>query len=167
MVKLKIDNMEVEVEAGTSILDAARKVQINIPTLCKHPDVDPSAGCGLCIVKVNGRIIRSCCTPVAEGMEVITNDSELRETRKTVLELILSNHPNDCLKCARNGQCELQEMASNLGVDRDEIGILVGNVGSGPVGRVGDQPCVIEACDHSPQICQKGFGFFRIGTGLI
>ena len=96
MVKLKIDNMEVEVEAGTSILDAARKVQINIPTLCKHPDVDPSAGCGLCIVKVNGRIIRSCCTPVAEGMEVITNDSELRETRKTVLELILSNHPNDC-----------------------------------------------------------------------
>lgn len=127
MVKLKIDNIEVEVEAGTSILEAARKAQINIPTLCKHPDVDPSAGCGLCIVKVNGRIIRSCCTPVAEGMEVITNDSELRETRKTVLELILSNHPNDCLKCARSGQCELQEMASHLGVDRDEIEKIVDN----------------------------------------
>ena len=127
MVKLKIDNMEVEVEAGTSILDAARKVQINIPTLCKHPDVDPSAGCGMCIVKVNGRIIRSCCTPVAEGMEVITNDSELRETRKTVLELILSNHPNDCLKCARSGQCELQDMAMQMGVDRDEIEKIVEN----------------------------------------
>ncbi|MBR1948336.1 MAG: [Alphaproteobacteria bacterium] len=127
MVKLKIDNMEVEVEAGTSILDAARKVQINIPTLCKHPDVDPSAGCGMCIVKVNGRIIRSCCTPVAEGMEVITNDSELRETRKTVLELILSNHPNDCLKCARSGQCELQDMAMQMGVDRDEIKKIVEN----------------------------------------
>ena len=127
MVKLKIDNIEVEVEAGTSILEAARKAQINIPTLCKHPDVDPSAGCGLCIVKVNGRIIRSCCTPVAEGMEVITNDEELFETRKTVLELILSNHPNDCLKCARSGQCELQEMASHLGVDRDEIEKIVDN----------------------------------------
>ena len=127
MVKLKIDNMEVEVEAGTSILEAARKAQINIPTLCKHPDVDPSAGCGLCIVKVNGRIIRSCCTPVAEGMEVITNDSELRETRKTVLELILSNHPNDCLKCARSGQCELQDMAMQMGVDRDEIEKIVEN----------------------------------------
>ena len=125
MVKLKIDNIEVEVEAGTSILEAARKVQINIPTLCKHPDVDPSAGCGMCIVKVNGRIIRSCCTPVGEGMEVITNDDELFETRKTVLELILSNHPNDCLKCARSGQCELQDMAMQIGIDRDEIEKIV------------------------------------------
>ena len=121
MVKLKIDNMEVEVEAGTSILEAARSVQIDIPTLCKHPDVDPSAGCGLCVVKVNGRIIRSCCTPVADGMEVITHDAELRETRKTVLELILSNHPNSCLNCARSGQCELQEMAMQMGVTDDSI----------------------------------------------
>ena len=121
MVKLKIDNFDVEVEAGTSILDAARSVQIDIPTLCKHPDVDPSAGCGLCIVKVNGRIMRSCCTPVAEGMEIITGDAELQEIRKTVLELILSNHPNYCLKCLRNGQCELQSMAAQMGIDRDEI----------------------------------------------
>ncbi len=121
MVKLKIDNFDVEVESGTSILDAARKVHIDIPTLCKHPDVDPSAGCGMCIVKVGGRILRSCCTPVAEGMEVVTNDAELQETRKTVLELILSNHPNYCLKCARSGQCELQDLAMRFGVDHDEI----------------------------------------------
>ena len=121
MVKLKIDNIDVEVKEGTSILDAARIVQVDIPTLCKHPDVDPSAGCGLCIVKVGGRILRSCCTPVSEGMEIITNDAELQEIRKTVLELILSNHPNDCLKCVRNGQCELQEMAAQLNVDRDDI----------------------------------------------
>lgn len=121
MVKLKIDNFDVDVAEGTSILDAARSVQIDIPTLCKHPDVDPSAGCGMCIVKVGGRIMRSCSTPVAEGMEVVTNDKELQETRKTVLELILSNHPNYCLKCARSGQCELQDMAMRMGVDRDEI----------------------------------------------
>lgn len=126
MVKLKIDDVEVEVEAGTSILDAARSVNVDIPTLCKHPDVDPSAGCGMCIVKVGGRIMRSCCTPVSEGMEVITNDAELRETRKTVLELILSNHPNHCLQCVRNGQCELQDMAMQIGIDKDEIEKIVG-----------------------------------------
>ncbi len=125
MVKLKIDNIEVEVAEGTSILDAARKAQINIPTLCKHPDVDPSAGCGLCIVKVGGRIMRSCCTPVSEGMEVVTSDAELKSIRKTVLQLILSNHPNDCLNCSRNGQCELQEMTAELGIDKNEITKLV------------------------------------------
>lgn len=121
MVNLKIDNIAVEVEDGASILDAARVANINIPTLCKHPDVDPSAGCGICIVKVGGRIMRSCCTPAAEGMEVITNDAELKEIRKTVLELILSNHPNSCLTCGRNGECELQDMAAQMGVRSEEI----------------------------------------------
>ncbi len=121
MVKLKIDGIEVEVNDGASILDAARRAHVNIPTLCKHPDVDPSAGCGMCIVKVGGRIMRSCCTPVAEGMEIITNDAELQEIRKTVLELILSNHPNSCLTCSRNGACELQDMAAQMGVEGDEI----------------------------------------------
>lgn len=116
MVKLKIDNYDVEVPAGTSILDAARTVQIEIPTLCKHPDVDPSAGCGMCIVRVNGRVMRSCCTPVGEGMEVITSDPELVDVRKTVLKLILSNHPNECLTCIRSGHCELQDMANTFGI---------------------------------------------------
>lgn len=116
MVKLKIDNRDVEVAEGTSVLEAARSVQIEIPTLCNHPDVDPSAGCGMCIVRINGRILRSCCTPVAEGMEVITNDAELFEVRRMVLKLILSNHPNSCLSCARSGQCELQDMANTFGI---------------------------------------------------
>ena len=116
MVKLTIDNREVEVDAGTSILEAARKLQIEIPTLCNHPDVDPSAGCGMCIVRVNGRIMRSCCTPVAEGMEVISSDAELYEVRRMVLKLLLSNHPNSCLSCARSGQCELQEMANTFNI---------------------------------------------------
>ncbi|MBQ8676990.1 MAG: iron hydrogenase small subunit [Alphaproteobacteria bacterium] len=121
MVKLKIDGVDVEVQDGTSILEAARLAHIDIPTLCKHPDVDPSAGCGMCIVKAGGRIMRSCCTPAAEGMEIVTNDAELREIRKTVLELILSNHPNSCLTCSRNGACELQDMAAQMGVGGDEI----------------------------------------------
>ena len=116
MVKLKIDNHDIEVPAGTSVLDAARSAQIEIPTLCNHPDVDPSAGCGMCIVRINGRIMRSCCTPVSEGMEVITTDAELFETRRMVLKLILSNHPNSCLSCARSGACELQEMANTFNI---------------------------------------------------
>ncbi|MDR1693895.1 MAG: [FeFe] hydrogenase, group A [Lactobacillaceae bacterium] len=116
MVNLKIDNHVVNVPAGTSILDAARQVQIDIPTLCKHPDVDPSAGCGLCIVKVNGRILRSCCTPVAEGMNIITSDPELVGVRRSVLELILSNHPNSCLTCIRSGNCELQDLTQDFGI---------------------------------------------------
>ena len=67
MVKLTIDSKEVEVPAGTTILDAAKSVQIKIPTLCHHPDLPPTAACGICIVKAGGRMVRSCCTPVAEG----------------------------------------------------------------------------------------------------
>ncbi len=121
MVKLKIDNFEVDVPEGTSILEAARQAHIDIPTLCKHPDVDPTAGCGMCIVKVNGRILRSCCTPVAEGMEVITGDAEIVGVRRTVLELILSNHPNECLSCIRSGHCELQDMANTFGISSSHL----------------------------------------------
>ena len=121
MVKLKIDNFDVEVPQGTSILEAARTAQIDIPTLCKHPDVDPSAGCGLCIVKVNGRVMRSCCTPVSEGMEIITSDPEIVGVRRTVLELILSNHPNECLTCIRSGHCELQDMANTFGIAHSKL----------------------------------------------
>ncbi|MBQ9731830.1 MAG: iron hydrogenase small subunit [Alphaproteobacteria bacterium] len=121
MVKLKIDNFEVDVPAGTTILEAARQAHIDIPTLCKHPDVDPSAGCGMCIVKVNGRILRSCCTPVAEGMEVITGDAEIVSVRRTVLELILSTHPNECLTCIRSGHCELQDLSNTFGIESSRL----------------------------------------------
>jgi len=156
MVKLTIDNIEVEVKAGTSILDAARKVQINIPTLCKHPDVDPSAGCGMCIVKVGGRIMRSCCTPVAEGMEVVTSDAELQEIRKTVLKLILSNHPNDCLNCSRSGQCELQEMTAATGIDQNEIVKMVPpEPKDDTTGAIVLDPTKCIVCGRCVNICQN------------
>lgn len=156
MVKLKIDNIEVEVEEGTSILDAARKVQVNIPTLCKHPDVDPSAGCGICIVKVGGRILRSCCTPVSEGMEVVTNDPDLTDIRKTVLELILSNHPNSCLSCQRSGQCELQELTAQMGVNRDEIRkILSAEPVDDTTHAIVYEPAKCIVCGRCVDICQN------------
>ncbi|MFA5362613.1 MAG: NADH-dependent [FeFe] hydrogenase, group A6 [Candidatus Omnitrophota bacterium] len=118
VVQAKINNILIRVEEGTTILEAARRVQIKIPTLCKHPDLPPSASCGICIVKVKGsnKMLRSCCTPVAEGMDIITHDPEIVEIRRTVIELILSNHPNDCLKCARNESCELQKLVADFGI---------------------------------------------------
>jgi len=118
MIKAKINNIEVSVEKGTSILDAAKKININIPTLCKHPDLIATAACGICIVKIKGsnKMLRSCCTPLEEGMDIITHDDELQETRRTVIELILSHHPNDCLQCGRNNNCELQKLAADFGI---------------------------------------------------
>ncbi|MGD9159510.1 MAG: NADH-dependent [FeFe] hydrogenase, group A6, partial [Desulfobacteraceae bacterium] len=91
---------------------------VKIPTLCKHPDLDATAGCGICIVKVKGsnKLLRACCTEIGEGMEVTTHDAEIVQIRKTVIEMILSNHPNDCLQCGRNNNCELQRLAADFGI---------------------------------------------------
>ena len=89
MVNCSIDGFKVEVEEGTSILDASKLAKVKIPTLCYHPDLTPWAACGICIVKMEGspKMVRACATPVGEGINYITRDAELTQTRKTVLEL--------------------------------------------------------------------------------
>ncbi len=116
MVNIKINGKAHQVEDGTSILDAAKAFQINIPTLCYHPDLEPWAACGLCVVKEAGspKMIRACATTVVEGQDYITHDPELMDVRKTILKLIHSNHPNECLTCARNGSCELQDISEDF-----------------------------------------------------
>lgn len=116
--KATIDGFTIEAPEGTMILDAAKQVKINIPTLCKHPDLPPTAACGICVVKIksSGKILRACCTPLEEGMNIVTNDPEIIEIRRNILHLILSNHPNDCLKCGRNNNCELQTISSNFAI---------------------------------------------------
>lgn len=118
MIKLTIDGREVKVPEGTTVLDAARMLDIQIPTLCHHPKLTPFGGCRLCIVEIKGisRPVTSCTTPSTEGMEVITTSPELESLRKTVLELILSDHPNDCMLCERAGDCTLQELAYFYGI---------------------------------------------------
>jgi len=117
-VNLTINNQTIEVEEGTSILDASKEFQVNIPTLCKHPDLEAWGACGLCVVKVEGspKMFRACATPVQEGMKVFTHDPEIVDVRRTILEMILSTHPNDCLQCPRNGNCELQTLAAEFGI---------------------------------------------------
>lgn len=117
-VNIKINGMPVTVPEGTTILHAAKQAQIKVPALCAHPDLKPWGACGLCIVKPEGqpKIVRACTTPVMENVNYITHDPEIVETRRSVLELIMSNHPNECLRCPRNQACELQTICAEFGI---------------------------------------------------
>ena len=118
MIKLKIDNIEVEVEEGTTILEAARKANIDIPTLCFLKEINEVGDCRMCIVEVEGRrgFATSCITKAEAGMVVHTHTPSVVDARKTVLDLILSNHNRECLTCIRNGNCELQKLAQKYNV---------------------------------------------------
>ncbi len=116
MISLKIDNKDVKVPEGTTILEAARKVNIDIPTLCFLKEINEVGDCRMCITEVEGRrgFATSCIQKVEEGMVVHTNSPAVIEARKMILDLILSNHHRDCLTCIRNGSCELQALATKL-----------------------------------------------------
>lgn len=118
-VNVWIDGHHLEVPDTMTIIEAADQQGIYIPRLCYHPDLPPTANCGVCVVELSGNPTpkRACCTPVAEGMKVTTNSKKLRSYRKTLVELILSNHEVACPTCAANNKCELQTLANNLGVD--------------------------------------------------
>lgn len=118
MVNLTIDGRQIQAPAGSSVLEAARAAGIYIPTLCYHPDLRTEGACRLCMVEASGArtLVASCVYPVSEGMVVKTNTNKVREARKTVIELLLTNHPKDCLCCQKSGDCELQNMAADLGV---------------------------------------------------
>jgi NADP-reducing hydrogenase subunit HndD len=117
-ITLIIDNKEVTVPAGSTILEASKQLGIHIPTLC-HLDlhdtkmVNQTASCRVCVVEVEGRrnLAPACATPAVNGMVVKTNTIRVMDARKTVVELILSDHPKECLTCAQSGSCELQDLS--------------------------------------------------------
>ena len=119
-VSLTIDNIKVEAEEGTTVLRAAQDAGIYIPALCADPDLEPYAGCRLCLVEIVGMegLLTSCTTPVTEGMIVHTNTSSVNEVRRWLVELLLSDHPDNCLVCPGNLRCELQKVVAYLGVER-------------------------------------------------
>ena len=119
LVNLTIDNIPVTVPAGTTVLEAARSAGIKIPSLCFLKDVNEIGACRICVVEVEGArsLMASCVYPVSEGMVVHTNTPKVRHSRQLTLELILSNHRMDCLTCSRNAQCELRQLAADLGID--------------------------------------------------
>ena len=122
MLNVTIDGVKVSVPAGTTVLEAARKANIHIPTLCFLKDMNEIGACRMCVVDVGARALAAACVmPVSEGMVVKTNTPAVRAARKSVLELILSNHKRECLSCVRSQNCELQKLALELGVDENRF----------------------------------------------
>jgi NADP-reducing hydrogenase subunit HndD len=113
-VNLKVNNINVSVDEGTTILDAARQLNFQIPTLCQHDDLCVAGNCRVCVVEQKGNRLlpAACATPVSEGMEILTNSMKVRQARKHVIELLLSEHNADCTKCFKSGHCELQELSN-------------------------------------------------------
>ncbi|WP_079413230.1 NADH-dependent [FeFe] hydrogenase, group A6 [Alkalithermobacter paradoxus] len=160
-VNLTIDNVSVSVPKNYTILDAAREIGIDIPTLCYLKETNEIGACRMCLVEIEGarNLQASCVHPVGEGMVIKTNTKKVRETRRDNLELILSNHNRDCLACFRNGNCELQTLSEDLNVSKVEF------EGTNPVKPVDDKShsivrdpnkCVL--CGRCVAVCQKTQG---------
>ncbi len=116
---IEINKEQVPVQSGEYLLDVLSRIGIKIPTLCHMKDKLPTGACRMCVVenKSNGKLITSCSHPVEQGMRIDTQSQRVAESRKTIVELLLSNHPDDCLYCVRNKNCELQDLAEELHVD--------------------------------------------------
>jgi len=119
-VNITINGQKVQAQAGQTVLEAAETVSIKIPTLCHHPALEPIGACRVCLVEVKGqRTLQPACTfGVTEGMEILTHSPKVEEARRFVLELILSDHPLDCMTCERAGNCELQDLAYEYGIEQ-------------------------------------------------
>jgi len=122
-VKIKINGTPLTVEKGTTILDAAGKLGIKIPVLCYHKDLCIAGNCRVCVVEVVGvdKLFAGCATLVWEGMEVLTNSLLVRNSRKHIIELLLSEHNADCTKCYKNGNCELQDLAAEYKITNQDF----------------------------------------------
>lgn len=124
-VTLKIDDLEVTANKGTTILEAALQNGIYIPNLCYHPDLEPVGVCRLCMVQIKGRgMTISCRTPVEEGLEVQTDSPEIYTVRRVAIELLYANHKTNCTTCHKNYDCGLQQLAAYIGVEPERFNHL-------------------------------------------
>jgi NADH-quinone oxidoreductase subunit G/NADP-reducing hydrogenase subunit HndD len=122
-LNIEVNNQKLTAEKGETILEVLKRNGIKVPTLCHMKDMVPTGACRICVVeqKKTGRLIPSCSQPVEDGMEILTNSPKVNEARKTIIELLLSNHPDDCLYCSRNLNCELQTLANTYNVRERKI----------------------------------------------
>jgi len=118
MIKIEVNGKELNVKRGDTILSAIRKEGFDVPTLCHMEGLTPTGACRLCVVEVEGmkNLIPSCSYPVSEGMKIMTHSPKAQTARKTIIELLLANHPDDCLYCSRSDDCELSKLAYEYGV---------------------------------------------------
>ncbi|MEE1085559.1 MAG: NADH-dependent [FeFe] hydrogenase, group A6 [Schaedlerella sp.] len=157
-VNLKINGINVTAPAGSTILEAAHLAGIKIPTLCYLKDINEIGACRMCVVEVKGarNLCAACVQPINEGMEVLTNTPKLIESRKRTLELTLSNHEKKCLSCVRSGNCELQQLCQEYGVEEDHFEGIVNHyeLDTSAVHMVRDNnKCIL--CRRCSAVCEK------------
>ena len=122
---LVVDGLQITAEGGATVLEAALAAGIYIPHLCHHPDLEPVGVCRLCMVEIEGRpMTLACRAPVEQGMVVCTQSEEIDKVRRVATELLIVNHPTGCLTCGKNDHCELQRIASFVGIDEERLGRL-------------------------------------------
>lgn len=121
-IKIYINGREIITEKGKTILEVAKENGVEIPHLCNHPDLIPNGACRLCIVEVKGekRPVASCCYPAYDGMEIFTETEKIKELRKMTLQLLISDHPLDCMTCEKAGECLLEKYAYEYGIKKIE-----------------------------------------------
>ncbi|VVD74415.1 formate dehydrogenase subunit alpha [Pandoraea capi] len=167
-VTLEIDGQTVTVPAGTSIMRAAAGSDVNIPKLCATDSLEPFGSCRLCLVEIEGRrgFPASCTTPVEPGMKVRTQSPKLQDLRRNVMELYISDHPLDCLTCAANGDCELQDMAGVTGLREVRYGfdgdnhIHSSQDESNPYFTYDPSKCIV--CNRCVRACEETQGTFAL-----
>ncbi len=168
LVTLSIDGVEVTVPEGTSILRAAATVDINIPKLCATDNLEAFGSCRLCAVEIAGRrgTPASCTTPVEAGMQVTTQNGKLAKLRRNIMELYISDHPLDCLTCASNGDCELQDMAGAVGLREVRYGyagenhLAAAKDTSNPYFTFEPSKCIV--CSRCVRACEEVQGTFAL-----
>jgi formate dehydrogenase major subunit len=168
LVNLEIDGFQVTAPDGTSVLRAAASIGIDIPKLCATDSIEPFGSCRLCVVEIKGArgMPASCTTPVAEGMVVTTQNKKLADVRRGVMELYISDHPLDCLTCAANGDCELQDMAGAVGLRE----VRYNPLGENHLSAVKDQsnpyftfdPSKCIVCSRCVRACEETQGTFAL-----
>ncbi|MBI4932508.1 MAG: formate dehydrogenase subunit alpha [Actinobacteria bacterium] len=167
-VAVVIDGHTVEVPEGTSVMRAAAVCGVDIPKLCATDRLDPFGSCRLCLVEIDGRkgTPASCTTPVAPGMQVTTQSPKLEKLRRGVMELYISDHPLDCLTCAANGDCELQDMSGAVGLREVRYGyegdnhLSLGKDTSNPYFTFDSSKCIV--CSRCVRACEEVQGTFAL-----
>ncbi|HEY8118694.1 MAG TPA: formate dehydrogenase subunit alpha [Methylophilaceae bacterium] len=168
LVTVEIDGQQVSVPAGTSIMRAAIETGINIPKLCATDSLEPFGSCRLCLVEIEGRkgYPASCTTPVDEGLKIHTQSPKLADIRRGVMELYISDHPLDCLTCAANGDCELQDMAGAVGLREVRYGydgenhLKAEKDTSNPYFTFDPSKCIV--CSRCVRACEETQGTFAL-----
>jgi NADH-quinone oxidoreductase subunit G len=167
MPKLTIDGMEIEVEPGTSVLQACEQLGIEIPRFCYHEKLSVAASCRMCLVEMerSPKPIASCAMPVGEGMVIRTNTEQVKKARKGVMELLLINHPLDCPICDQGGECDLQDQAVAYGFDRGrytEAKRAVKDKDFGPLIQTAMTRCI--QCTRCIRFCEEVAGIEVLGA---